>query len=453
MNKIIDLLKNHLPKYLKTHIIDPYKKHVLETIIKCYDHQLGFVVNACPNPDCTCDKTYPVPKTCKLRYCFNCGPTQHYRWLLRLSKILLRCTYTMITFTLPLFVRPFFKTSFKVMVNIQFQAASYAIKKFSKAHNFEPGMIMVLQLIGGYMLPHPHIHVIVTLGGLLLNLLGWKKFKDFHAVTISRYYTERFIQLLKVKYRQGRIQLPSEYRYLNTIKSFNDFIDAEVKRIRDQRFENLSKRSRNSAFIRDCIPLTETKAKSWCVYVSRKPKQNDNSGPPVGYISRYVSIPPITNNRLLGFTKEAVRFVVKDKLFDLPTEQKMNLDQFFDSFIFAIPPKYFPIIRRSGLFANGSRNKLNLAKQSIEKDWQNEYRFAEDPKDIVNQAFCSHRTRQIELTGKDPYLCACGQVMQPMFDLGQNHPFWLKHSVDDLKNLSYSELKKIIKTLKFNNTS
>jgi hypothetical protein len=292
MNKVIDLLKNHLPNYLKTHKVDQYKLYVLQNIIKCYDHMLGYVVNACRD----CGRTYLVAMVCKLRYCFNCGPTQHYRWLAKLSEFLPHCPYNMITFTLPLFVRPFFKTSFKYMVNLQFKAVSFALKKFSAIKNFEPGFIMVLQLVGGYMLPHPHIHVVITLGGLFLNGFAWKSYREYYAITISQYYTEYFIELLKAAYAKGKIALPPEYLHLTTIEKFNTFIDSEVDRIIQLRKTNYAKRSKRSDFIKNDVPLTETKAKSWCVCVSRKPAHYDYRQPPVGYISRYVATPPITNH-------------------------------------------------------------------------------------------------------------------------------------------------------------
>jgi hypothetical protein len=120
---------------------------------------------------------------------------------------------------------------------------------------------------------------------------------------------------------------------------------------------------------------------------------------------------------------------------------------------FAIPPKSFPIVRRGGIFANTSREKLETAKYYIAKDWTKEYRFVPEPKDMINRKLCSHRTRQIELTGVDPYLCPCGKIMKRAIDLVIYHPIWKFYNIDDIKKLSYSELNKLIIQVTLNNSS
>ena len=134
-HQVIELLRKHLPDYLDRHEVDTQKIKVIETTLMCWEHELGWVVFGCPDG---CGDIHKLAATCKLRFCYFCGYSQQLRWLEKLGDFLPRCPYTMITFTVPLFIRPFFRSDMKTMVDILFASAFEAVQTYAKRHGVDP---------------------------------------------------------------------------------------------------------------------------------------------------------------------------------------------------------------------------------------------------------------------------------------------------------------------------
>ena len=271
-HKVLDLLREAMPEYIEWHKVDPYKLMVLERMLKCWDHELGWVVYACPDG---CGKISLVPATCKLRFCYFCGYSQQLRWLEKLGAFLPRCPYTMITFTVPLFIRPFFTSAMTTMVDILFHAANEAVQTYAKRHEFYTGTIGVLQLVGSLMNLHPHVHMIIPLGGLHVDGTRWKEYDCYHAVTISGYYTTAFIHQLKRAIRQG-MAIPEEYAQLKSEGLLETYLDNQIEYMGKLRKQGIQNRSKHSHFIRKHVTFTETQCRAWNVYVSPSPKNKDS---------------------------------------------------------------------------------------------------------------------------------------------------------------------------------
>jgi len=406
VHKVIEILKEYVPEYLKQHRVDRHKLHVISTTIKCWDHELGHVVFACPDG---CGDIHTVAATCKLRFCYFCGYSQQLRWLASLGDFLPRCPYTMITFTLPLFIRPFFKADMKTMVDILFESAFYGVQTYAKRHQFYAGMIAVLQLVGSLLHIHPHIHMVLPLGGLSLDGTTWKPYDCYHAVTISRYYTSRFIELLKKAIRKG-MALPEEYRALQEAGLLIAYLDDQMDYHEGLRQQNLKNRSKHSHFIKRHVIFTESQSRAWNVYVSPSPKNQNSQSIPIAYIGRYMKTPPITSARIREYTRDRVMITVKDPEFGGKKNQTMSRDAFMEGILISIPPKSLQIVRRSGLFANTQRPKLAKAKDSLERDFKEMYREVADPNRIVEFELQNYRERQKGKTGLDPMVCSCGKT-------------------------------------------
>jgi hypothetical protein len=191
---------------------------------------------------------------------------------------------------------------------------------------------MVLHTWGQNLHHHPHVHCVVTGGGLSCDDAGtidatprWVGCRPgfFLPVRVlSRVFRQEYLAGLRAALEQGRLRLP---------KSLRSLADAQ-KRV---------------------AALAALAAKDWVVYAK----------PPFGgpqqvlkYLARYTHRVAISNSRLLDMDDARVRFRYKDYA-DAHKQKTMTLtaDEFLRRFVQHVLPKGFVKVRHYGLLANRQR--------------------------------------------------------------------------------------------------
>src|SRR3989454_8460686 len=105
----------------------------------------------------------------KVRHCPKCGNEQANAWLDQQQNLLLPIPYFLVTFTLPAELRAVARSNQKLIYNLLFRASSAALLKLAQDPRFvggRLGMVGVLQTWTRQLRYHPHVHFIVTGGGL-----------------------------------------------------------------------------------------------------------------------------------------------------------------------------------------------------------------------------------------------------------------------------------------------
>jgi hypothetical protein len=151
-----DFLSIHQPSYsiLKA----------LNHILSCRTPSLGAAVY-----DCACGERTFVFHSCRDRHCPVCQNINNARWAEKQMATALPVKYFHIVFTLPDILNPFILGHQKEAYNALFKAASSALLKLCdnpKHLGAIPGFTAVLHTWGQTMQFHPHLHVIITAGGL-----------------------------------------------------------------------------------------------------------------------------------------------------------------------------------------------------------------------------------------------------------------------------------------------
>jgi ribosomal protein L37AE/L43A len=137
----------------------------MQDIEQCRTAALGGQVYYCQN----CKEQRYSYHSCKNRHCPKCGNEQANQWLQAQQSLLLPTPYFLVTFTLPQELRGVARSKQKLLYNLLFRTSSQALLKLAQDPRFvgaQIGMVGVLHTWTRALLYHPHVHYLVTGGGL-----------------------------------------------------------------------------------------------------------------------------------------------------------------------------------------------------------------------------------------------------------------------------------------------
>lgn len=226
-----------------------------------------------------------------------------------------------------------------------------------------PGVIAVVHTFGGDLKWNPHVHVIVTCGGLDEERWKWVNFVPY--------------EKLKAAWKYGVV---------NGIRQL------------------AKKRCTGKAYTRFNRWLNFLYEKKWYVHVG---EHLDSMEVTVRYIGRYTKRPVMAETRLKEFDGKTVTFTHKDKQVQAEVEIRLPVEEFIGKLVRHIPEKNHRMIRYAGIFAaRVKREKLALVRAALGEGCLPMYALKPVP---------SWRERIRTWTGIDPYQCSCGNMMELVY--------------------------------------
>jgi hypothetical protein len=267
-----------------------------------------------------------------------------------------------VVFTLPAELRPLAAFSRRAMYEALFQAASRTLLEFGERRNAATiGATLVLHTWTRDLRFHPHVHAIVTGGGLSADGKQWRPVRRaflFPVKLMSRVFRGKMIDEMRRIYNDGGFE------------GFDDFRDPEA-------FSKL---------------LGVVWKLPWNVYAKPTFAQGKHV---LQYLGRYTHRVGIANSRLLEVTSEHVHFRTKGN----GTETLTSVE-FLRRFVQHVLPEGFHKIRHYGL--NASAPKRELARTILKGP-------------VIEMKSASWRERFAELTGRDISCCPqCGNVLMSL---------------------------------------
>jgi hypothetical protein len=243
--------------------------------------------------------------------------------------------YFHVVFTLPAPLRQIAYQNPAVIYDLLFRCVSQALLTIAgdKKHlGAKPGITAVLHTWGSNLSFHPHLHCIVTGGGLrpaecTTNPDQWMACRRHFFLPVkvlSRHFRHRFLSALQRAYRNGKLRFFGDLKVLEDPGWFEEHLR----------------------------PLKKTE---WIVYAKQP-----FAGPQtvLTYLSRYTHRIAISNRRLVHFSERGVTFRYKDYRNGKTrwTSMTLSADEFIRRFLRHVLPKGFHRIRHYGLLANAQRN-------------------------------------------------------------------------------------------------
>jgi hypothetical protein len=342
--EVADVIREHGDAFLTKvgGILNACQRQALRDLARCRTAALGGHVQHCLD----CGHERIAYNSCRNRHCPKCQALARARWLQREAQLLLPVEYHHVVFTLPAELAELASANPRVCYDALFQAASATLRDVAanpKRLGAQLGILLVLHTWGQNLHHHPHVHGVVTGGGLSCNERGmvdrtprWRSCRPgfFLPVRVlSRVFRGKYLERIRVAFDEGKLVFPGRLEPL---------ADA-------------------SAFRRWLTPLY---GKDWVVYAKRP-----FGGPAqvLKYLARYTHRVAISNARLVKHEEGRVTFRLKDYA-DGGRRQTLTLsgEEFLRRFVQHVLPKGFVKIRHFGLLANRQRaEKLELSRRLL----------------------------------------------------------------------------------------
>lgn len=213
-NATVQQLLQQIPDWKE--LTSPGSHKVLSRIERCHTAGLGYHAYRCTDSDCGAMQY--VYHSCRNRHCPACGNNKKEEWIESRMKELLPVKYYHAVFTIPHQLNPLIMGNRKAMFTLLFDAASYTLLKFADDEKYlaaQPGIIAVLHTWGQQLSFHPHVHCIVSGGGIDKDKRWKEALKAKHKFlfptkAVQPVYRAYFLKQLQQQIDKGTITMTDE---------------------------------------------------------------------------------------------------------------------------------------------------------------------------------------------------------------------------------------------------
>jgi predicted Zn-ribbon and HTH transcriptional regulator len=327
MPELQDIMRRYGAPYRDGHILSRVQLKAMAAIEACRTAALGAHADVCD--ECGFEKiSY---NSCRNRHCPKCQTLAKEDWIERQKQNLINCQYFHIVFTVPAELRSVSLQNQREMYGLLFKAASETLMELCADQKYlgaKPGLTAILHTWGQNLSFHPHLHCVVT-GGGITETNSWKDSRKKFFIPV-KVLASKFRGKLLYLLRRESLQFRGGLEHLNDAKQFGALLGK----------------------------LYHT---DWVVYC--KPPFG-SAQKVIGYLGRYTHRVAISNERIISVEGGRITFRWRDysdgnkqKVMTLPAEE------FIRRFLTHILPAGFRKIRHYGLFASRDKGaRLLLCK-------------------------------------------------------------------------------------------
>jgi len=303
------------PKYTTQYAkqMMPSQRRALADIAVCCTEALGGRRYRCDD----CQESFWQYHACRNRSCPKCQGKRTEAWLKQREGELLPCGYFHAVTTVPSELRDAFRRDQKFMYGLLMRVSAEAVKELcaNKRHlGGLPGILSVLHTWNGQLGYHPHVHMLITGGGISPDGRHWE---------------------------------PARNEYLLPVAVLSKKVAAK--------FRDAVCKERPEVF--KAIPAPAWK-RQWVSFVKH---YGNGNGAVLNYLSRYVLRVAITNARILAVSPTHVTFRWKDHGTDTWRTTRLEGVEFLRRFLQHVLPQGFHKVRYYGLWHHSQRNLASRA--------------------------------------------------------------------------------------------
>jgi len=176
MWEVAEIFRRHGAAYRAQYQLLPSQLRAMQDIEACRTAYFGGHLKQCDH----CGGQVYAYHSCRNRHCPKCHGDQTERWLAQQQTRLLPCPYFLVTFTLPAELRPLAFGNQKKVYGLLLRSAAAALQKLALDPRYLGGRLGILAVLHTWtrdMRYHPHVHMLVTGGGLSADGKEWLPLK------------------------------------------------------------------------------------------------------------------------------------------------------------------------------------------------------------------------------------------------------------------------------------
>lgn len=315
--RLADIFKAAGDPFLRSTNVAAVAQKAMRAVVACRTAVLGGHAGVC-----SAGHISVWYNACRHRCCPRCSFYRVQRWLERKTQVLLGRAHHHVIFTVPHDLNDLWLVNRKLMGELLFNAARHAVFTLCADPRHLgglPGAVMALHTWGQQLAFHPHVHCLVTAGGMSADG-QWRDTRRKYFLPLKPLkllFRGQFLADVRRAARSGELKLPYGWT-----------VD-EV--------------------IRVCGRLYH---KHWNVEVRER---YTSPTAVLNYLGRYLHGGPFGEGRLVSFDGEKVSFryknhrTVQDGIMSLPVHE------FIRRWVMHVPPDGFHMVRGYGLYRRGRR--------------------------------------------------------------------------------------------------
>ena len=356
-----DGFKNTYPSYNTAQY-----EEVVQKMLECGSEMGGYTEYICTQ--CGKDKR-KVCFTCKGSFCLSCAKVYVDEFVEQVSRILVPgVIYRHVVLTVPEQLRRhFYNARHEGSLLSQFMRCGYEcledLVSTVRRQDIKIGTIIVVQTHGRSGQYNPHLHIIMTNGGINEEKGKWVDLNYFPYEILRKKWQYHLLKMLE------KGDTAREIQPLIT-KLWKEYPNGFVAHVRKGDVPEL------------------------CRGLAR-------------YLAKYVACPPIAVRRIMNYDGKHVRYWYKDHETKARKVETVDVYTFIGRMVEHIFPKGFQRVRYYGLQATKTFSKW---KEAIKKGLKRIGRIVKGAYQVVEKK--TYRQRYKEASGRDPLVCRyCGGEM------------------------------------------
>lgn len=308
----------------------PFQLKAGIAILRCRTAELGGHAKRCPS-GCVEKVWY---NSCRHRACPLCAWIKIDQWLEKIRSLLLPTDHYHVTFTLPGDLRIFWEFDRKAVGDLMFRIARTTLfnaLEDPKHLGAKPGILMSLHTWSRVLWAHPHVHCLVTGGGLTADGRWQPCRREGFLVpeeVLRFWFRKRFTKALRRMIKAGKIELPPDMC----------------------RFDALCR-------------LSQAERKTWIVDVEERYEHGQGIAT---YLARYVRGGPLKNSRLLRLDpKEQTATFRVSRKGEPWSEMTLPVRELIRRILWHVPPTGYRVVRACGLYHHHYREQLEACREQL----------------------------------------------------------------------------------------
>lgn len=319
------ILNDHGDAYLKAHQLPLYQHKALRSIRDCRTQRMGSHADVCINGHI--EKVHY--NSCRHRSCPQCQPAKSLQWLHKQQARLLDTEHHHWVFTIPHELLPLWRYHQTELQDLLFRSVQLTLKQLWRDKAYlggKPGVILALHTWGRNLSLHPHIHCLISHGGLSDDGQWCEPNRQslFPAKVMRRLFRGKFLHGLKQTLKAGTVRWP-------------DTADGTEPPGR----------------------LSKLYQQDWVVHCCKPYRQGEGVAK---YLAKYMRGGALRNGQLLGHDQNRVVFRYKSHQTQKTERMRVAPDALINRLLTHVPLPGKPTVRMYGLYHPNSEASLNRAR-------------------------------------------------------------------------------------------